>query len=944
MIDWKDYVRKNLAPLRLEAEREMEMVEELAQHLEAVYEDALSDGAPSEEAFLRASTLIKDWQLLECELVRAKHPLTSVFQSQRSANNSETQMPQRKGKAGGLMFGSVLQDLRYAFRMLRKSKVVTTVAVLSLALGIGANTAVFTLVDAVLLKMLPVRSPNELVLFDWVSGPHRMWRMLDGTLTRDAESNLMTSTSFPTLAFNRLHDAAVLGDVFAFALLEQLNVDIDGRAEISSGQVVSGDYYKGLGVSAALGRTIASDDDQETANPVAVISYRYWQRRFGLDPAAIGKEILVNGVPFTIVGATPRGFEGTLDVGNSPDLSIPLAMEPRISPRKNLHDPGTWWLMVMGRLKPGTTPEQVRMELDGIFQQSAAEDRQSSIPDPNEGPGEPDIPRLRVSSGSQGLNFVRESYASPLKLLLAAVGLVLMIACANVANILLARGALRQKEIGVRLALGASRWRLIRQLLTESLVLAVLGGALGVLFAYWGKDLLLILRPWGGAPLNIDLTVDVRVLGFTIAVSLLTGILFGIAPAVRATRVDLTPALKDNARGVVGRSSFILTKGLVITQVALSLLLLVGAGLFVRTLRNLHSVDLGFNAERLLIFRVDPRLSGYKTEQLGGLYDRLVERIEAVPGVTGVTISRHPLLAGSAELGKVFIQGKPAPGPGEYTYIERVRSNFLETMEIPILRGRGLSPKDDEHAPHVAIINQTMASKYFPGEDPIGKRFGRDADTGDIEIVGVSRDAKYAGVRRDIMPTVYLPFAQLPTSLGQMNFAVRTAGEPAELAPAIREAVSQVDKDIPLFEVKTQMEQAEESLAEERLFATLSSFFGVFALLLACLGLYGVMSHAVTRRTNEIGIRMALGAVPGNVSLMVLRETMVLVVIGVGVGLGAALLTTRLVASRLYGLSPSDPAAISAAIVLMMAVAGLAGYLPARRASRVDPIVALRYE
>ncbi|HSE36301.1 MAG TPA: ABC transporter permease, partial [Blastocatellia bacterium] len=790
--------------------------------------------------------------------------------------------------------GSLAQDLRYGARMLLKTKGFTSVAVLSLALGIGANTAIFSLIDAVLLRTLPVKEPNELVLFDWLSGPNLIAGSIDGNLGKDETTGMSTSTSFSYQTFNQFRDhAETLSDVFAFAEIEQLNVNVDGQSEIASGQFVSGDYYAGLGVSVVVGRSLTGDDDQATASPAAVISHRYWQRRFALDSDVVGKTITVNSVPLTIVGVTPRGFEGTLQVGSSPDLSMALSMEPLINPGgSSLRDHGSWWVQIMGRLKPDATVAQTRANLEGIFQQSAIEENKlARAADPTPDHEQPDVPALRVGSGSQGLNEMRRGYAQPLTILVAVVGLVLLIACANVANLLLARGATRQKEMAVRLALGAGRRRLMRQMLTESVLLAMLGGALGLLFANWGKDLLLTLRPWGGGALDLNLKLDLRVLGFTAAVCLATGILFGVAPARRATRVDLSPALKESARSVTRGSRFGLSEALVILQVALSLVLLAGAGLFVRTLRNLNNVDVGFNPENVLLFRVSPGLSGYKSNQVAHLYEQMLERIEAVPGVLRATISRHPLLSGSAAIDHVYIEARPAPGERDYTYIQRVRSNFFETMEIPLVLGRSLSEQDDERAPRVAVINHTMVRKYFASEDPIGKRFGFDGaeHSREIEIAGVVRDAKYTSLRGETPPTVYLPYRQQTSSLGQMNFEVRTAGDPTVLVGAIREAVSEVDRNVPLFDVKTQKRQAEQSLAQERLFATLSTFFGSLALLLACIGLYGVMSYAVARRTNEIGIRMALGATGPRVTRMVMRETLLLVVIGVVIGLGAAL-------------------------------------------------------
>jgi predicted permease len=948
-MDWKRYVREHLTPLELGLGREVEIVDEMAQHLEAVYEEALSDGASEQEALTRATAHIKDWRLLECELIRARHPITGAWLNKRLAAEARSESPVGRG---GAVMGSFAQDLRYAGRMLLKSKAFTAIAVLSLALGIGANTALFSLVDAVLLKTLPVKKPNELILFHWLGGSRGLSRGIMGSTKTDPVTGMRTSTSFSYLTFERIRDNnETLADVFAFAPLHQLNVNVDGQPEIANGQFVSGGYYPGLGVRAVIGRTLTPDDDQAGATPVAVISHRYWQRRFSLDPEAVGKTVNVNNVAFTIIGVTPPEFLGASQVGWSPDLSIPFSTQQQVSPHEpSLNGPWFWWLQIMGRLNPRVTEEQAAASFESVFQQSAQEGWTAAMTRfPPQGqtqnPAPRDVPMLRAGSGSQGLTELRAAYSQPLSILMAIVGFVLLIACANVANLLLARAATRQKEIAVRLAIGASRWRLIRQLLTESVLLAILGGAVGVLFAYWGKDLLLSLRPWGGGALGLELKLDLRVLGFTFAVSLATGLLFGLAPALRATRVDLTSALKDNARSLTGGSRSLLTKSLIVVQVAMSLVLLVGAGLFVRTLRNLQNVDLGFNRENLLLFNVEPGLNGYDRPQMAQLYRRMTERLEGVPGVRSATVSLIPLLSGQAQTRGIVVQGHtPQPGAEDEAKVNTVGASFFETMEMPILLGRGLSTRDEETAPKVAVINKLMAHKYFGDENPLGRRFGFGGPetAGQIEIVGVTRDAKYTDMRSETQPTIYLPYLQsIPR---HATFIVRTSGNASAVTASVREAVREVDSNLPLFGVTTQSEQADESLAQERMFATLSSFFGVVALLLACIGLYGVMSYGVARRTNEIGIRMALGASAPRVTLMVMRETMIVVVTGVVLGLGAAVATTRLIAAMLFGLAPTDPVTISFAILVMIGVAALAGYLPARRASKVDPMVALRYE
>lgn len=947
MPDWKNYVRENLPPLTLGPERESEMVDEMAQHLEAVYEDSLADGLSEQDAYRRAVAHIKDWQLLECELIRSKRPIASTLVNHRLAREARIQSQNR---TGGTVMGSILQDLRYGIRMLIHSKGFTSVAVLSLALGIGANTALFSLIDAVLLKMLPVRNPSELVLFNWISAPRGLSRGITGTTNRDA-NGMTTSTSFSYPAFERIRENnQTLSDVFAFAQLYELNVSIDGQPEIAGGQLVSGNYYSGLGVNTIMGRPITGDDDTLASTPVAVITHRYWQHRFASDPEIVGKTISVNNVPVTIIGVTPPEFFGALQVGQSADLSIPFSMQPRLNPgESDLTKPWYWWVQIMGRLNPGVTGDQVAAGFEGIFQQSAQEGwtaALSQLPSQElaQDPRPRSVPKLRWGTGSQGLTEARREYSQPLSILMIIVGLVLLIACANVANLLLARSAMRQKEIAVRLALGASRWRLVRQLLTESVLLASLGGAAGVLFAYWGKDLLLTLRPWGGEELSLNLKLDLRVLGFTLIVSLVTGLLFGLAPALRATRVDLTPALKDNARSVTGGTRSLLTKSLIVVQVAMSLVLLVGAGLFVRTLRNLENVDVGFNRENVLLFNVEPGLNGYNNAQIAQLYRRMTERLEAVPGVRSSTISLIPLLSGRGRTSSIYVQGYTAQsGQSDDAKVNTVGPGFFDTLEIPILMGRSLSLSDSETAPKVAVINQLMARKYFGDESPLGRRFGfGSADSAQIEIVGIARDAKYTEARSETEPTIYLPYLQSIPKWA--TFIVRTNGNPTAMIASIREAMHEVDNNLPLFDVKTQNQQAAESLAVERLFATLSSFFGILALLLACIGLYGVMSYGVARRTNEIGIRMALGASAPRVTRMVMRETMWVVWIGVAIGIGAALAGTRLIASMLFGIAATDAVTISVAVLTMISVATIAGYLPARRAARVDPMVALRYE
>jgi predicted permease len=861
------------------------------------------------------------------------------------------------------------QDLRYGARMLMKQKGITAIAVLSLALGIGANTALFSIVDAMLLKLLPVREPERLVLFQSLVAKNFSYGGYNGSNKDDPATGLRLGTSFPYLSYQRMREQNVtqgaLSDVFAFGFVG-LNVLADGQAEVASGQAVTGNYHLGLGVRPALGRLLTEDDDKVAAAPAAVLSFRYWQKRFGGNAAVVGKQINLNNRAFTVVGVTPPGFDGAGGIGDTQDVTIPLAWEPQLNddPRRSrMYGAGQWWLRVMGRLRPGATRQQAQAQLETAFQQSVVEHRTARNAQSLAAGGNAvslleakDYPRLALASGSQGETDTRAYYAPSLYLLLGVVGMVLLIACANVANLLLSRAAGRQKEIGIRLALGASRGRLMRQLLTESLLLAAVGGALGLLFAVWIKDGLLAVGDWG--PSALDPKLDWRVLGFTLGLSLLTGLVFGVAPAWRATKVDLTPALKDSGRGSSAASRSLLSRGLVVMQVALSLLLLVGAGLFVRTLVNLQRVDPGFNTRNLLLFDVQPGLIGYKDERLAQLYERLTERLEAIPSVQRVTFSSIRLLGQGRHTRSVWLRDAVTAAPdadgrikssGE-TYANTVRENFLEAMEIPLLAGRALSVRDDARAPKVAIVNQSFANKFFPNENPLGKRLTFDPKKPDeVEIVGLAKDAKYNNQRDEIKPTAYMPWRQELPGRG-VTAEIRTTGDPTAAITAVRQAMREVDANLPLEAIRTQTEQADRVLRMERLFAKLVTLFGLLAQQLASIGLFGILAYVVSQRTHEIGIRMALGASQSDVLKMTVRQGMTLAVIGVALGLGGAYVLTKYLESwlqfsqMLYGIEPNDPLTYGVVAGLLTVVALIACYLPARRATKVDPMIALRCE
>jgi predicted permease len=851
----------------------------------------------------------------------------------------------------------MLTDLRYGLRVLAHAKGWTIVVVLSLALGIGANTAIFSAVNGLLLKSIPVRDPETLVRLRNAGRNDMATSTSDyGYSDKDALGRDVRTT-FSDPMFQQLQAAnRTLSEMIACAPAGQLNVVVDGRADIASAFVSTGNYYQMLGISAQLGRTIVPDDDRADAPAVALLSMKYWRSRFGSDANVVGKVVTMNGVPVTIVGVLPAEFTGIQrPLGELSDVSVPLALDrqltqepggPRPSEtRSRLDQPTYWWLQVMGRLKPGTTPEQVQANFDGVFQATARAGLASylaSLTEQERGFARnrerSEVPSLRADSGARGIYDPPASELRAASILSAVVVLVLLLVCANVANLLLSRSTVRTREISVRLSIGATRWRLIRQLLTESLLLSTIGGVLGVLVGYWGRRLL------PGAETARGHELDWRVLLFVIAVTAITGLAFGIAPALRATRLNVSAALKDSSRSVVASRS-LLGKLLLVVQVAISLVLLIGAGLFLRTLQNLRTVDVGFNPQNLVLFRVSPGLLRYDEARYRLLYDRLLAELRTAPGVHGATVSNVMPLSGSVNSSGVHIQGRaPTPGQRGDSMNRMVAGpDFFETIGLPLQTGRTFTDRDNETAPKVAIINEAAARKFFPGENPLGRRFGGSVETsGETEIVGVVRDAKYSQVREPPPPTMYIPHRQTP--LPRAVFEVRTTTDPVATVGAIREAVRRVDPNLPIQDVFTQMEQVERRMEQEKLFARAYALFGTLALVIAAVGLFGVMSYSVSRRTNEIGIRMALGAQRGHVLGQIMRESMVLVIAGVVVGVAIALGTGRSIAALLFGLEPTDAATIFVALTLMLIVAALAGYLPARRASRVDPMVALRYE
>ena len=839
-----------------------------------------------------------------------------------------------------------MSDVTFGLRQLRKTPIFTLTAVFSLALGIGATTAIFTLINEFLLRSLPVKNPEELVLFRAVHGVQgRMSHRAEGPGSVDLTTRRNSGTPLPLLVYERFQtQRSVLADVLAFAPFSQIHVVVDGVPETTvSGQMVSGTYYSSLGLPALLGRVIMIADDRPAAPPVAVISHRFWQRRFEGDPAVLGETILINRVAATIIGVTPPGFEGALQAGETADITVPLGHHARFEPdRAERQQPWYWWVRVMGRLRPGVTAAEARASLEPVFQLAA---REGWIAGSTMEPGRamPDDPGLAVDPGAQGEREVRRQYARSLELLMGLVGLLLAAACANVANVLVARGDARGREIAVRLAIGARRQQIVKQLLVESLILAGAGAVIGIVFAWWSRDVLLALRPFGNTTVVLDLTLDRRVLGFTLGLAVATALAFGLAPALRATRIDLSAAFQGGARAIAGRKRSRLARSLMIFQVAVSMVLLVGTGLFTRTLNLLQEVDAGFNHRNLILFRLDATAAGYSREQAVGLHVRIQERLEALPGARAATFSRVPLLSRSRQH-MTFSTTAHAPTPGAPLAVNTngIAPNFFEAMQLPLMLGRGFSPGDDERSPRVAVVNQAFVRTYFGGEDPMGRELVFSAPNFGhrVTIVGVARDAKYTDLRGATPATVYFPAAQQPD--GTANFAVRSQDEPAAMFAAIRRAVQEVDPMLPVLNLRTQTEQLERLHGQERLFAHLSGFFGVMALALACVGLYGLGSQGVLRRTREFGLRLALGARPAQVLRMVIRESVTLASLGVAVGIAAAYGSTRLVATMLFGVSAADPLTYGGVALMLLGTAVLASVIPAYRASRIQPLQALR--
>ena len=900
--------------------------EELHFHLSSYADDLVRHGMPREEA-----------------MRRARAELGSLAVARENSRQAW----------GTRFFDELSGDLRHALRVLGKSPGFTAIAIGSLALGVGANTVIFTAAQHMLLDRLNVPHPEQLRLLWWSEAPDgvvdEMWGYWD-----DTSGGGQTSTSFSYPVYQQLRrENRSLASIFAFKPLGRMTVTVNGNAGVADAEMVSGNYYSTLEVTPQLGRGIEeSDDGAVGSGPVAVISDKLWTDRFGRARDVIGKTILVNATPMTIVGVNPPKFTGAYSAQGAPDIILPFSMQPIVAPQdfasqRTAGMPGSllenrqmWWVLLMGRTQPGVSSPSAQAALNTSL--AAAVRATMPLKNANQ------IPRLIVGDGSRGQNPNVDGFSKPVYVLMALAGLVLLLACANLANLLLARAGARQREISVRLALGAGRGRILRQMMTESLLLSVLGGSAGLILAWIVRNGIprLMTNSWSAPAFTAS--INWPIFAFAAAISILTGLLFGLAPAWQATRVQVSSGLKDSGQTVTHRRRGLGGQAIVVFQVALSMLLVVGAGLFVQTLMKLGRVPLGFRSHNLLLFSVQPTESQYPQAKVTPLLRQLEEKLAALPGVQSATVTSVPLISGNAENHTFIPEGKKRAPEGfknPSVLFNEVGADFFSTYGIPIRTGRGFDRSDTETSRKVAVVNESLAKTYFPGVDPVGRTFEtgwHEPET--IQIVGVCADARYYRVRKEVEPTYYAPYWQNSHGIHDPTFTIATRLPTQALLPSLRNAVASVDRNLPILDVRTQDEQIAASLGQPRIFAELTGGFGVLALVLASIGIYGIMAYSVSRRTNEIGIRMALGAEPARVVRMVLGEASWMVLIGVVAGMAGALALGHLIASMLYGLKAWDPTTFIAASALLIVVAVAASWLPARRAAGVDPMKALRHE
>lgn len=835
---------------------------------------------------------------------------------------------------------ALLQDLKYAIRRLGNQPGFTAIAVLTLGLGIGANTAIFSVVNAVLLRSLPVQEPDRLVL--WSDSPD------EGAIAGTLFSGRWEYFTYPVYRAYRDQMKSVTGLVGIRSSSDALSIlgesgTTEAAAQMGSGQLVSGNYFSVLGATPLLGRALTPADDEPAAPAAAVVSYGYWSTRLGSDPAAVGRTVQLNGTPVTIVGVMGKSFFGER-VRRAPDYWLPMQLQPRIELTEPFFDDVTFYGMrILGRLAPGKTVEDAEAEATAILRHTLTDQSGSEIS--GETRGLIDQSYVKLVPGGRGISSLRNNYRDSLFVLSAVVALVLLIACANVANLLLARAASRHTEITVRLALGASGSRLARQLLTEGIVLALAGGLLGLVIAAWGSQLL-VAAVAPRSPISLEMSAGV--LGFTMLVSLAAGVLFSLAPALRSGRLDLASALKDRSKSGMGpRGRLGLAPALVAGQVALCLVLLVGAGLLTRSLLNLRGQEIGFDRSGVLLVRLQTRLAGYRSAELPDLYRRLIDQVQTVPGVQSATVANYSPMSDMMRSSTLVVQGyQPSEGERVRTTLNLVGPRYPETMGMTVLAGRSLNDGDRVGAPRVAMVNEAFVKAYFKDRNPVGGRFGfgdSDTESGEYEIVGVLGDARFGGPSEAADKMVMVPMLQqADQSAFTSELAIRVSGSPAAAGPAVREAINTVDPKLPISGMVTIEKQIDSAMSQQRLFARLVGVFGGLAVLLACVGLYGVVAQSVARRANEVGIRMALGAQPSSIIGMVLKETLTLIALGLAIGVPAAMAGAQMIRGQLFGVGTADPITLAGTSLLLVTVAVIAGLIPARRAVRVAPMSALR--
>lgn len=881
--------------------------------------------------------------LKERFVLRGMAPRDAEAAARRQFGNATLLRERHHEQRTFFVLAAFLRDVRFGLRQLQRNPMLTCVAIASLALGIGANTAIFAAAKQVLLDTLPVRSPHQLRMLTWVSGPERPVPPVWGDVGPNEAGGLTSdSFSYPVLEEMRRRADAVQA-LIAFKDAP-MAATIDGQAEMMNGELISGNAFAALGIDAELGRTLTPPDDAAPGSgPVAVISDGLWARRFARSPVVLGKTIALNGVPVTIVGVSRGRFAG-LQMGSPAEIFVPLTMQPLILPRAQnggislLDNPQSWWVQILARVRPEVPESRAVAELDAGLRQAAAPVLKQT--------GDLDRFHLRFEPGDRGLDYLRGQYARPSYVLLALAGLVLLLACLNLANLLLARTTTRQRELSTRMALGAARGSIVRQMLTESLLLSSFGGAAGLLLGYLGRNVVLRLLTNSSQMELIQVQFDWRVLLFTLGIAFATGIFFGLAPAWQATRIAAQAGVRESGGATASRQRLRIDKTLVIGQIAVSATLLMGAGLFVHTLLNLDRIPLGFESNHILLFRLNLPRARYSDAQMTAFCQKMEERLASLPGVRSVSTSNIGIIGDGHSGGAFRVVGHAQAGDAAQVQSNSVGVDFFQTLGISMLQGRAFNRHDTATSPRVAVVNRTLAEKFFPGESPIGKVFETDPEDEEspIRIVGIAADTRYADLRSQTPATFYIPYLQQANGPGRMMVEVRTLAGPTTVLAEVRQVIESLDRDLPMMEVRTMKDQVQTTLADERALAELAGGFSLLALVLASIGIYGMMAYAVNRRTAEIGLRIALGARAGQIVSRVLREAFWLTSAGIAAGLGASLWLTHLIRAMLYGIGSTDALTLLSAAALLLSVALFAAFAPARRASRIDPIRALRHD